>query len=111
MFMQKKGLEMTSIEKVPKFSGNKSDFLMFAAKAKAYLAMKFLSAMLSANFKKSLPANDEVKLDLNKPKGLIRVRYNAQCQHHHKICTKFAGNLHCFDGPSSTGTPHSADIK
>ena len=55
---QKKSVKVMSIEKVPKFNGKKSEFPMFAAKAKSYLAIKFLSASLSANFEDSLPAND-----------------------------------------------------
>jgi hypothetical protein len=53
--------------KLPKYSGKKSKFSMFAAKAKAYLAMKFLGPMLNWTFKNSLPANDQVLLDRNKP--------------------------------------------
>ena len=47
---------------------------MFATKAKSYYAyaMKFLRATLSANFKESLPANDAVELDLNKPDELAK---------------------------------------
>jgi hypothetical protein len=33
---------MMSVEKVPKFNGKKNDFAMWSAKAKSYLAMKFL---------------------------------------------------------------------
>ena len=45
---------------------------MFAAKAKSYLAIKFLSASLSVNFKDSLPVNDQVELDLSKPAKLAK---------------------------------------
>ncbi len=45
---------------------------MFAAKAKSYLAIKFLSASLSVNFKDSLPVNDQVELDLSKPDKLAK---------------------------------------
>jgi hypothetical protein len=78
--LTQKSLKMTSVEKVPKLSGKKSNFSMFAAKAKAYLAMKYLSAMLSANFKESLPANDAVELDLNKPDELAKNQgYESPC--------------------------------
>jgi hypothetical protein len=40
---------------------------MFAAKAKAYLAMKFLGPNLNPTFKNLLPGNDQVLLDQNKP--------------------------------------------
>ena len=86
VFMQK-SLKMTSIEKVPKLSGKKSNFLMFAAKAKAYLAMKFLSATLSANFKESLSANDAVELDLNKPKELAKNKCKAMNLHAMNLLT------------------------
>jgi hypothetical protein len=38
---------------------------MFAAKAKAYLAMKFLGPTLNWTFKNSLPAKDQDLLDQN----------------------------------------------
>jgi hypothetical protein len=50
-------------DKLPKYLGKKSKFSMFAAKAKAYLAMKFLGPTLNWSFKNSLPANDQVLLD------------------------------------------------
>jgi hypothetical protein len=55
---------------LPKYSGKKSKFSMFAAKAKAYLAMKFLGPTLNRSFKNLLPANDQVLLDQNKPNEL-----------------------------------------
>jgi len=78
---------MTSVEKVPKFSRKKSNFSMFAAKAKAYLAMKFLSATLSANFKESLPVNDAVELDVNKPKELVKNKCKAMNLHAMNLLT------------------------
>ncbi len=59
---------MTSVKKVPtKFNGKKNKFAMWApAKAKLYLAMKFLGPTFSASFKDSLPENEQVELDLNK---------------------------------------------
>ena len=61
-------------DKLPKYSGKKSKFLMFAAKAKAYLAMKFLGPTLNRTFKNLLPANDQVLLDQNKPKELAMLK-------------------------------------
>jgi hypothetical protein len=55
-------------DKLPKYSRKKSEFSMFAAKAKAYLTMKFLGPTLNRTFKNLLPANDQVLLDQNKPK-------------------------------------------
>jgi hypothetical protein len=50
-------------DKLQKYSGKKSKFSMFAAKAKAYLVMKFLGPTLNQTFKNLLPANDQVSLD------------------------------------------------
>jgi hypothetical protein len=46
-------------EKVPKFTGKKNSFLMWSAKAKLYLAMKFLGPSLLVSFKDALLANGE----------------------------------------------------
>ncbi len=40
---------------------------MWSAKAKSYLAMKFLGPTLFASFKDALPVNEHVELDPNKP--------------------------------------------
>ena len=82
-------LKMASVEKVPKFSGKKSDFSMFAAKAKAkaYLAMKFLSATLSVNFKESLPANDAVESDVSKPNEFAKNKCKAMNLHAMNLLT------------------------
>ncbi len=55
-------------DKLPKYLGKKSKFSMFAAKAKAYLTMKFLEPTLHWTFKNLFPANDQVLLEQNKPK-------------------------------------------
>jgi hypothetical protein len=41
---------MTSVKKVPKVNGKKNEFAMWSAKAKLYLAMKFLGPTLLASF-------------------------------------------------------------
>jgi hypothetical protein len=63
---------MMSVEKVPKFNGKKNKFAMWSAKAKLHLAMKFLGPTLLASFKDSLPVNEQVELDLNKPNELAK---------------------------------------
>jgi hypothetical protein len=69
---------MTSVEKVPKFNGKKSEFAIWSAKAKSYLAMKFLGPTLFASFKDSLPANEQVEFDLNnKPNELAKNKCKA----------------------------------
>ncbi len=59
---------MSAQEKIPKFSGKGSEFSMFCAKAKAYLAMKLLGNILLPSFKDSLQASEYELLDLTKPK-------------------------------------------
>jgi hypothetical protein len=72
---------MTSVEKVPKFDGKKNKFAMWSEKANAYLAMKFLGPTFLASFKDSLPANEQVVLDLNKPDKLPKNRCKAMNLH------------------------------
>ncbi len=52
---------MMSVKKVPKFNGKKNKFVMWSAKAKLYLAMKFLRPTLLVSCKNSLPANEQVE--------------------------------------------------
>ncbi len=60
---------------------------MFAAKAKAYLTMKFLGPTLSWTFRNSLPANDQVLLDQNKPKELAMLKSKEMNLHAMNIMT------------------------
>ncbi len=60
--------------KLLKYSRKKSKFSMFAAKEKAYLAMKFLGLTLNQTFKNLLPENDQILLDQNKPKELVMLK-------------------------------------
>jgi hypothetical protein len=60
---------------------------MFAAKAKAYLAMKFLGPTLNWTFKNLLPANDQVLLDQNKPKELAMLKSKEMNLHVMNIMT------------------------
>jgi hypothetical protein len=68
---------MTSVKKVSKFNGKKDEFAMWSAKAKLYLVMKFLGPTLLASFKDSLPKNEQVELDLNKPNELAKNKCKA----------------------------------
>lgn len=70
-------------EKVPKFTGKKNDFPMWSAKAKAYLAMKFLGPTLLASFKDTLPANEHVVLDKEKPEE--NAKFNAKKMNLHAM--------------------------
>jgi hypothetical protein len=70
-------------EKVPKFSGKKNEFAMWSAKAKSYLAMKFLRPTLLASFKNALLVNEHVELDPNKPDELAKS--NAKKMNLHAI--------------------------
>ena len=74
-------------DKLPKYLGKKSKFSMFAAKAKAYLAMKFLGPTLNRTFKNLLPANDQVLLDQNKPKELAMLKSKEMNLHAMNIMT------------------------
>jgi hypothetical protein len=60
---------------------------MFAAKAKAYLVMKFLGPTLNRTFKNLLPANDQVLLDQNKPKELTMLKSKEMNLHAMSIMT------------------------
>jgi hypothetical protein len=70
-----------SVKKVPNFKEEKNKFAMWPAKAKSYLAMKFLRPTLLASFKDSLPANKQVELDLNKPDELAKNKCKAMNLH------------------------------
>jgi hypothetical protein len=72
---------------LPKYLGKKSKFSMFAVKAKAYLAMKFLGPTLKRTFKNLLPANDQVLLDQNKPKELAMLKSKEMNLHAMNIMT------------------------
>jgi hypothetical protein len=72
---------MTIVKKVPKFNGKKNKFAIWSAQAKVYLAMKFLGPTLLASFKDSLPANEQVELDLNKPNESAKNRCKAMNLH------------------------------
>jgi hypothetical protein len=74
-------------DKLPKYSGKKSRLSMFAAKAKAYLAMKFLGPTLNRTFKNSLLANDQILLNQNKPKELAMPKSNKMNLHAMNIMT------------------------
>ena len=76
-----------NVDKLPKYSGKKSEFSMFAAKAKAYLAMKFLGPTLNQSFKSLLPANDQVLLDRNKPDELAFLKSKEMNLHAMNIMT------------------------
>jgi hypothetical protein len=78
---------MTSIEKVPTFNGKKNEFAMWSAKAKSYLAMKFLAPTLIASFKVFLPANDQVELDPSKPGELAKNKCKAMNLHAMNLLT------------------------
>jgi hypothetical protein len=80
---------MTSVKKVlTKFNGKKNKFAMWApAKANLYLAMKFLGPTISASFKDSLPENEQVELDLNKPNQLARNKCKAMNLHAMNLLT------------------------
>jgi hypothetical protein len=54
---------------------------MWSAKAKLHLAMKFLRPTLLASFKDSLPANEQVEVDLNKPDKLAKNKCKAIILH------------------------------
>ncbi len=60
---------------------------MFAAKAKAYLAMKFLGPTLNQSFKNLLPVNDQVLLDQNKPEELVFLKSKEMNLHAMNIMT------------------------
>ncbi len=60
---------------------------MFAAKAKAYLAMKFLGPTLNWTFKNLLSVNDQVLLDQNKPKELAMLTSKEMNLHAMNIMT------------------------
>jgi hypothetical protein len=81
---------MTSVKKVPKFNWKKNEFVMWSAKAKMYLAMKFLGSTLLASFKDSLPANEQVELDQNKPNELAK----EQVQGNESSCDE---SVNCHD--------------
>ncbi len=66
---------------MPKFNRKKNEFAMWSAKAKLYLAIKFLSPTLLASFKDSLPANEQVELDLTKPDELAKNKCKAMNLH------------------------------
>jgi hypothetical protein len=72
---------MTNVEKVPKFNEKKNEFAMRSAKANLYLAMKLLVPTMLASFKDSLPANEQVELDLNKPYELVKNMCKAKNHH------------------------------
>ncbi len=72
---------------MPKYSGKKSKYSMFAVKAKAYLAMRFLVLALNQTFKNLLPANDQVLLDQNKPKELAMLKSKEMNLHAMNITT------------------------
>jgi hypothetical protein len=81
-------------DKLPKYLEKKSKFSMLAAKAKAYLVMKFLAPTLNQTFKNSLPANDQVLLDhQNKPKELAMLKSKEMNLHVMNIMTvMFSGS-------------------
>ena len=81
---------MRSVKKVPKFNRKKNEFAMWSAKAKLYLAIKFLSPTLLASFKDSLPANEQVELDQNKPDELAK----EQVQGNESSCDE---SVNCHD--------------
>ncbi len=66
---------------MPKFNWKKNEFAMWSVKAKSYLLMKFLGPTLLASFKDSLPANEQVEVDLNKPDELAENRCKAMNLH------------------------------
>jgi hypothetical protein len=72
---------------VPKFNGKKNEFVMWSAKVKLYLAMKFFRPTLLASFKDSLPANEQVELDLNKPNELAKNKRKAMNLHPMNLLT------------------------
>ncbi len=72
---------------MPKFNGKKNEFAMWSAKAKSYLAMKLLGPTLLASFKDSLPANDQVELDLSKPDELAKNKCKAMNVHAMNLLT------------------------
>jgi hypothetical protein len=76
---------MTSVKKVPKFNGKKNEFAMWSAKEKSYLAMKLLGPTLLASFQNSLPANEQVELDLNKLNEIAKNRGKAMNLHMMKM--------------------------
>ena len=63
---------------------------MWSAKAKLHLAMKFLRPTLLASFKDSLPANEQVELDQNKPDELAK----EQVQGNESSCDE---SVNCHD--------------
>ncbi len=85
--MQKKSLKMTSVENDPMFNGKKREFSILAVKIKFYLAIMFFSASLSANFKDSLPVNDQVELDLSNPDKLAENKCKAMNLHAMNLLT------------------------
>ncbi len=51
------------------------------SKSKVVFGMKFLGPTLLASFKDSLPANEQVELDLNKPDELVKNKCKAMNLH------------------------------
>jgi hypothetical protein len=79
-FCERIKFKMTSVKKVLKFNWKKNEFAFWSAKAKSYLAKKFLGPTLLASFKDSLQANEQVELDLNKPDELAKNKRKAMSQ-------------------------------
>jgi hypothetical protein len=60
---------------------------MWSAKAKSYLAIKFLGPTLLGSFKVSLPATEQVELVLNKPNELVKTMCKAMNLHAMNLLT------------------------
>jgi hypothetical protein len=74
-------------EKVPKFTGKKNNFPMWSAKAKSYLAMKFLGPSLLASFKDALPVNEHAVLDKEKPEENTKINAKKMNLHAMNLLT------------------------